>query len=97
MHCDNCGAEYSQPSDQRHDWTPCCSYECNGAARLRELGWTITQAFQVMRPEGVARMVRNVSDAHEFECGLKMLAKANAERLAMMHNASLSGLPLGKD
>ncbi len=55
---------------------------------MRELGWTITQAFQVMRPEGVARMVRDVFDAHEFECGLKMLAKEKAERLAMTPNAA---------
>lgn len=82
MRCDNCDEEFEISSDPRHDWSPCCSHDCNGAARLRELGWTITQAFQVMRPESVARMVRNVFDAQELERGLKNLAKENAARLS---------------
>jgi hypothetical protein len=82
MQCDNCAGEYEIASDPRHDWSPCCSHDCNGAARLREAGWTITQAFQVMRPESVARMVRNVLDAQEFDRGLKNLAKDKSETMA---------------
>jgi hypothetical protein len=35
-----------------------------------------------MRPESVARMVRNVLDAQEFDRGLKNLAKDKSESMA---------------
>lgn len=80
MKCDNCGREFERTS--LNDWTPCCDTFCNGAATLRACGWTITQAFQCASPEVVVRMVRNVFDAHEFMCGLKMLAIETVERLS---------------
>jgi hydrogenase maturation factor HypF (carbamoyltransferase family) len=79
--CDNCRMEYKIPDDQRHDWSPCCSIGCNGASRLRELGWTIEQSFQVMNRGCVAKMVRNVFDMHEFELCLKKLANDEVDRL----------------
>lgn len=81
-HCSNCGKEFFQPMTKADDWGDCCDIFCNGASRLREGGWTITGAFECASPSVVMRMVRNVFDVHEFECGLKSLAAAKAERLS---------------
>lgn len=73
--CENCGREYARPTEG-WDWSPVCSIQCNGAARFREGGWTITQALQVAHPDVVVRMVRNVADAQKFEAALKALVQS---------------------
>lgn len=90
MRCENCGNEYGKPANDSADWTTCCSRECNGAARLIEAGFTITQAFDCASPEVVARMIRNVFDMYEFKAGLRKLAMVQLERLSS-HNAELTG------
>ena len=77
----SCFGRLKKTDDQRHYWSPCCSIGCNGESRLRELGWTIEQSFQVMNRGCVAKMVRNVFDMHEFELCLKKLANDEVDRL----------------